>query len=164
MHDDLATFEDELRKLRPAAVSEQLETRVASMLEANPPSVIPWWQRLGFNRPAAAFGWGLVAPALTVAAVIATIQVTGFQRPPVHPASGQRQTAGNEPAPGAVRASNVLYQTQDDGVVLDGSQEPVRRVRYRSTDLVRWRNPTTGARWEVSYPREDVALVPVHVD
>ena len=169
MDDHPAEFEDELRKLRPTGVSRRLEQRIASTLAAGPPGgVVVWWQRLGFSRLSAALGWSLLSPALTAIVVVAIVQVAGLQHFRTRPASGldavSMQAAGSVPSPGTVRASHVLYQTQDDGVVLDGGREPVHRIRYRSADLIRWRNPATGVLWEVSCPREDVTLVPVHVD
>jgi hypothetical protein len=43
----------------------------------------------------------------------------------------------------------------------DGSERPVRRVRYRTQQTWRWRNPETGASLRVSYPSEEVVLIPV---
>ena len=154
MSEEPNDLEHELRRFQPAPPSEGLQRRLAAVLDH--PTRSPahtWWQRLGFNGPAAAIGWGLLSPA--AAAAMAMIF------------AGQR--TASEPLPSPVvlpvtQAANVLYQTVDEGVVMNGSQQPVRRVRYRSADQVRWHNPQSGAQWEVSYPREDVLLLPIQAE
>jgi hypothetical protein len=57
---------------------------------------------------------------------------------------------------------NVVYNARDEGLhFADGSERPVRRVRYRTQQTWRWRNPETGASLRVSYPSEEVVLIPV---
>ncbi len=169
MDDNLSPFEDELRKLRPVGISRRLQQGIASTLAAAPTADAgSWWQRLGFARPSAAWSWGLLSPVLSAAAAIIVAQAVGYQHPPTHavgvPLPGLSATAKNPPVADTVRASSVLYKTQDDGVVFDGARGAVHRFRYRSADLVRWRNPATGVLWEVAYPREDVTLAPIHVE
>jgi hypothetical protein len=43
----------------------------------------------------------------------------------------------------------------------NGSERPVRRVRYHTQQTWRWRNPETGASLRVSYPSEEIVLIPV---
>jgi hypothetical protein len=43
----------------------------------------------------------------------------------------------------------------------EGSERPVRRVRYNTRQTWRWRNPETGASLRVSYPSEEIVLIPV---
>ena len=169
MDDHFSQLEDELRKLRPVGISTDLKQRVASTLDAaSATNVGFWWQRLGFSRLSAALGWGLLSPGLGVAAAIVAVQVVGSQHPPAHvtdvPSTGSDLAAKSPLAAGTLRSSVVFYNTQDDGVVLDGTRGAVHRIRYRSADLVRWRNPETGTLWEVSYPREDVTLAPIHIE
>ena len=171
-----AQFEKELQTLRPTAVSRQLEDRIAGLLTAPAPLIherTTWWQLLGFARPAAALGWGLLSPAAVAAVTLITLRPHARSPLPSPPAS-RSKTAG-EPAPladgyvaanetaGAI-AANVVYGATDEGVVPDGGDGLARRIRYRSTDHVQWRNPRTGAEWEISYPREDVLLVPVKAE
>ena len=179
MNDDLSDFEAELRGLTPRASSEQLEQRIARQLarQAAPQAPAPWWQRIGFNRPLAAVGWGVLSPAVSIGVLLVAAHVLGFPRrlsqpPGFSSAANSDNATGVGPAvrsvrnvaPVPARAANVLYKVSDDGLVLDSEHEAVHRVRRQSADLVQWRNPTTGARWEVSYPREDVWLVPVQLD
>ena len=153
MNDEPTELERELRRFQPAPPSEKLRRRLASVLDQPAPPTVPWWQRLGFSRPAAALVWGLLSPAGAVAVALVF--------------AGHRPTGDSLPSPTAptvAQAENVLYQTLDEGVVLDGSREPRRRVCYRSTDQVRWHNPASGAQWEVSYPREDTLLIPIQAE
>jgi hypothetical protein len=58
--------------------------------------------------------------------------------------------------------SNLVYNARDEGLhFADGSERPVRRVRYNTQQTWRWRNPETGASLRVSYPSEEVVLIPV---
>ena len=58
--------------------------------------------------------------------------------------------------------TNLVYNTRDEGLhFADGSERPVRRVRYHTQQTWRWRNPETGASLRVSYPSEEVVLIPV---
>ena len=59
-------------------------------------------------------------------------------------------------------ATQVVYNTRDEGLhFADGSRQPVRRLRYQTQETCQWRNPTTGASLRVSYPSEEVVLIPV---
>jgi len=59
-------------------------------------------------------------------------------------------------------ATRLVYNTRDEGLQFPrGSGQPVRRLRYRTHETAQWRNPTTGASLRVSYPSEEVVLIPV---
>ena len=59
-------------------------------------------------------------------------------------------------------ATQVVYNTRDEGLQFaDGSQQPLRRLRYQTRETWQWRNPSTGASLRVSYPSEEVVLIPV---
>jgi hypothetical protein len=58
--------------------------------------------------------------------------------------------------------TNVVYNARDEGLhFAGGSERPVRRVRYNTQQTWRWRNPETGASLRVSYPSEEIVLIPV---
>ena len=60
------------------------------------------------------------------------------------------------------RATQVVYNTRDEGLhFAEGSPQPVRRLRYQTQETCQWRNPSTGASLRVSYPSEEVVLIPV---
>ena len=59
-------------------------------------------------------------------------------------------------------ATQVVYNTRNEGLhFADGSREPLRRLRYQTQQTWQWRNPSTGASLRVSYPSEEVVLIPV---
>jgi hypothetical protein len=171
MNDDFADLETELRSLQPLRPGVAFEERLAQAFAASatvaPVNKTPWWRQLGFHRPLAAFTWGLATPAAAVCAVL-LLHVAGGAatpraanstvRPPLAPLALAPATSGGfEPA----AASDVLYQTNDEGVVYDAQQQPARQVRYLSHETLAWRNPHTGTQVEVSYPREEVVLTPI---
>jgi hypothetical protein len=168
MNDDFADLETELRAFQPLRPTAALEARLAQALAAasHPRPAIPWWTRLGFRQPLAAFAWGFATPAAAVCAVL-VLHVQGVdasraaapiaRQPAARVAAAETASGGFEPA----KTSNVVYQTDDEGVVYDGDQQPERQVRYRSNETLAWRNPHTGAQVEVSYPREEVVLTPL---
>ena len=177
MNDDFAELENELRSFQPLRPSVALEERLAKAFAAPEPKTpaIPWWQQLGFCRPVAAIAWGLATPAAAVCAVLllhpgivaGTSPAASIERRSSAPstvaanstAEAPAATGGFEPA----ASSDVVYQTNDEGVVYDSEQQPSRQVRYRSNETLAWRNPNTGTQVEVSYPREDVVLTPISV-
>ena len=59
-------------------------------------------------------------------------------------------------------ATQVVYNTRDEGLQFaGGSKQPLRRLRYQTQQTWQWRNPSTGASLRVSYPSEEVVLIPV---
>jgi hypothetical protein len=42
-----------------------------------------------------------------------------------------------------------------------GSDQPMRRLRSQKRETFQWRNPATCASLRVSYPSEEVELIPV---
>src|SRR5262249_19264481 len=72
--------------------------------------------------------------------------------------------APNEPVNKFIPAGATQggYNTRDEGLQFtNASPQPVRRLRYHSRQTWQWRNPTTGASLRVSYPSEEVVLIPV---
>ncbi len=58
--------------------------------------------------------------------------------------------------------TQVVYDRKDEGLhYTEGQDEPMRRVRSRKRETVQWKNPQTGASLRVSYPTEEVTLIPV---
>ena len=120
-----------------------------------------WWS----------LGFGLAAAAVLILFAAVTMerrheqQQTVAQNSPAPetrptPLGKKRSTSpsGFVPAGG----TNLVYNTRDEGLHFrDGSERPVRRVRYRTQQTWRWRNPETGASLRVSYPSEEVVLIPV---
>ena len=125
------------------------------------------------------FGIGLAAAVAVVVLLLARIntdqtQTEGKEVAQVAPASETRPVlpafSGGRGVDGSMSsnkfvpagATQVVYNTRDEGLhFADGSQQPVRRLRYQTQETCQWRNPTTGASLRVSYPSEEVVLIPV---
>lgn len=167
---DLSQIENELRKLRPARPSPILFERVeeamtdcrAGASPARQPERSPYnWLSLGF---------GLAAAAVLVlfAAVKMERQESGKEiaqasREP-EPAPllnrAQKSTSIDKFVPAS--ATRLVYNKRDEGLQFGGSSgQPLRRMRYQTHETWQWRNPTTGASLRVSYPSEEVLLIPV---
>lgn len=163
---EFSELEAELKQLRPAAPSPQLTSRIEQALaEAPAPTrtagVLPrpqvrvnWWA-LGFGAAAA-------AAFLMLARVDVDKVPQQSQRlaatSPAPSQSGSQTSAGLVPD-GLTR---VVYNTRDEGLVYpEQTATPVRRVRSRSRETLQWKDASTGASLRVSYPTEEVELIPV---
>lgn len=168
---DFSELENELRKLRPAQPSPVLFERVGEALQncragasaARQPARLPynWWS----------LGFGLAAAAVLILFAVVTMehrsgheQTVAVSSPvpetrPV-PLGTERPASPSKFVP--VGGTNVVYNARDEGLhFADGSERPVRRVRYHTQQTWRWRNPETGASLRVSYPSEEIVLIPV---
>jgi hypothetical protein len=168
---DFSDLEIELKKLRPAQPSPVLFERVEHALEDcragalpdKPPVPLPynWWS----------LGFGLAAAAVLILFAVVTMERQHEER---------EATAQTLPAPAtkpmplgkeqpnlpvrfvSAGGTNVVYNARDEGLhFADGSERPVRRVRYHMQQTWRWRNPETGASLRVSYPSEEIVFIPV---
>jgi hypothetical protein len=172
---DFSELEKELRKLRPAQPSPVLFDRVGEALKDGRLSVSDakrkrwrftetpynWWS-LGFGLAAAAVL--ILFAAVTMERRHEQQQTVAQNSPapetPSAPLGRKRSTSPNRFLPAG--GTNLVYNTRDEGLhFADGSERPVRRVRYRTQQTWRWRNPETGASLRVSYPSEEVVLIPV---
>jgi hypothetical protein len=162
---DFSELEKELRKLRPAQPSPVLFERVGEALKdrtsASADATAPWWS----------LGFGLAAAAVLILFAAVTMERRHEHQQTVAQSSPAPET---QPVPlGTERSispsrfvpaggSNVVYNARDEGLhFADGSERPVRRVRYNTRQTWRWRNPETGASLRVSYPSEEIVLIPV---
>ena len=120
-----------------------------------------WWS-LGFGLAAAAVL--ILFAAVTVERLHEHQQTIAQSSPapetrPV-PLGPERSISASRFVPAG--GTNLVYNARDEGLhFADGSERPVRRVRYRTQQTWRWRNPETGASLRVSYPSEEVVLIPV---
>jgi hypothetical protein len=56
----------------------------------------------------------------------------------------------------------VVYHKRDEGLLFaSNNEQPVRRLRSMTRETLEWTNPATGASLKVSYPSEQVELIPV---
>ena len=181
---DFSELENELKKLRPARPSPILFERVEEALDDSRAgieerrSVVRRWGGLEAAPPWWSLGFGLVAAAVLV--LLAAISMERRQPEPgekvaqISPApdtrpspAGQRDGGGAQRSRSSYRfipagATQVVYNARDEGLQFArGSEQPLRRLRYQTRQTWQWRNPTTGASLCVSYPSEEVVLIPV---
>lgn len=109
------------------------------------------------------------------APVAAARDLAAAPKPAASPAAGAPRISPPEAQPAAarqfasaaardayrpVKASNVLYDLQDEGPVLLEDNTPARRVRARYVDTYTWKNPATNASLKWSVPRDEVRVLP----
>jgi hypothetical protein len=182
---DFSELENDLKALRPARPSpvlfERIEEAMAEDRKASVPSGASglWvWYR-GFTGTPYRFGIGLVAAAAAIVLLLARIDTDQTQnedkeiaqvprasetRPLLPPFSGRNRVDGSMSSSKFVPAgaTQIVYNTHDEGLQFaDSSKQPLRRLRYQTQQTWQWRNPSTGASLRVSYPSEEVVLIPV---
>lgn len=165
---EFSDLEAELKQLQPRATSPALEGRIEQALaqpETSTPTagILPRpgkfrlsWLAMGLGTAAAAalllFAQvkteRLFEPSRTVATNTATPTV----------AAPSQTLAGFVPD-GLTR---VVYNRRDEGLVFPRTaQQPVRRVRSRAREILQWTEAATGASLRVSYPTDEVELIPI---
>jgi len=173
---DFSGIEDKLRELRPVQPSDDLMTRIERALaEAPHRESLHWGKRsastAGVLPRERRFHFNWVSLGLGLAAAAALVLFARFQleRPvkktpalasitPMPQFSSTNSTAQFVPA----GLTQVVYHIRDEGLHFpNNSERPMRRVRSHTRETLRWRNPTTGASLRISYPSEEVSLVPV---
>ena len=179
---DFSELENELKKLRPAPPSPVLFARIEeAMVNSESAKII---RPDSFRVNYAALGFGLAAAAVLL--LLAKVNTDRGQGPakniaqnsgvpeakPLVPAARELREGG--PAGRGVEgprssdefipagATQVVYNTRDEGLQFTNrSEQPLRRLRYQTKETWQWRNPATGASLRVSYPSEEVVLIPV---
>lgn len=167
---DFSELENELRKLRPLQPSAVLFERVGEALENCRAGVLAARQaRLPYNWWS--LGFGLAAAAVLILFAVVTMEHRRDAQQTIAQTSAPTET---QSAPQRIERSssrskfipaggtNVVYNARDEGLhFAGGSERPMRRVRYHTQQTWRWRNPETGASLRVSYPSEEIVLIPV---
>jgi hypothetical protein len=163
---DFSELENQLKKLRPLSPSEDLAARIERALAEPTPTttagVLSRARRLQIN-------WLSLGISLAAATVLLLFARFGVD----HPVKKTPTIASRAPSSIVPSASNsaefvpvgltqVVYHTRDEGLhYATGSDQPVRRLRSRTRETCQWRNANTGATLCVSYPSEEVSLVPI---
>ena len=163
--DDFSELEGELKKLRPAPVSDELRARIEVALAH--PAATPTAGVL--PRPSRRTGlWWSLGLGLSTASALVLVWLAFFaEPPPAAPVLAQKTTAvpaaAYDPGLQPAALTQVVYRRRDEGLVFspNQSERPLRRVRYDTRETMQWRNPQTGASLRVSYPAEQVVLTPV---
>ncbi len=166
---DFSDLEAELKKMRPRPASPDLASRIEISLSeevagrgiATAGVLAKPERRFRLNW----FALGLGLAAATTFLLLARVTVDRPSKSPglalltpapITPAA----KVANEFVPTAM--TQVVYDTKDEGLhFAEGKDEPMRRVRSRKRETVQWKNPQTGASLRVSYPKEEVTLIPV---
>ena len=163
---DFSELEAELKQLRPAAPSADLAKRIERGLEqaateTRTAGILP--------RPKARVNWFALGLGVAAAAAFLMLARLDFDKAP----QGPERIAAASPAPSMTQApaptglvpdglTRVVYNTRDEGLLFpEEVKRPVRRVRSRSRETLQWRDVDTGASLRVSYPTEEVELIPV---
>jgi hypothetical protein len=164
---DFSELESELKKLRPRPASPDLTARIEVGLAevagrgTATAGVLP--KRRSFRPNWFALGFGLAAAAIFL--LLARVNVDQPSK-----STGLALLTPAPIAPGAklddafipAAMTQVVYDRKDEGLhYTEGQEEPMRRVRSRKRETVQWKNPQTGATLRVSYPKEEVTLIPV---
>ena len=160
---DFSELEAELKKLRPAPVSEELVTRIERDLAPTEPVATagvlpPPLRRVNL--------WSL-GLGLASATALILLALAHFAEPPqIAPTLAEenpRSVPPNDPGLQPSALTRVIYHRRDEGLVFspNQSERPLRRVRYETRETMQWRDPQTGASLRVSYPAEQVVLTPV---
>jgi len=176
MDESLQELENELKRLTPRRPSPALRERIERELQRVEPAQFPRASKVSVFPSWKWRGWSLAAAAAAV--VVAGVVFVGRpgqgnvpdeiarQNPstPAQPvAPPEVADLAQTPAPNVyrpVRATNVLYDLQDDGTVYLSDNTPARRVRYRYVDTYTWKNPATNASLKWTVPRDEVRVIP----
>jgi len=168
---DFSEIENELKKLRPAQASRELFVRIEQVLAAPEISERKIIRPNRFRVNWVAIGFGLAAAALFIVLAqistdrtpkqgdsIAQISSAPETRPVLTGPEGSISSSEFVPA----GATQVVYNTRDEGLQFPGgSEQPLRRLRYQTHQTWQWRNPATGASLRVSYPSDEIVLIPI---
>lgn len=164
---EFSDLEAELKQMRPAAPSAALVTRIERALEeaaTSTPSagVLP-------RRPTVRFNWFTLGFGVAAAAAFLLLIRPNVERAPQKAPA----VASMKPTPGSTVTrpmqamvpdglTRVVYNTRDEGLHFpQNSDQPMRRRRARSRETLQWKDSQTGASLRVSYPTEEVELIPV---
>jgi hypothetical protein len=166
---DFPEIENELRALRPLPPSAELMKRVTAELETD--GATAGREPENIVRPVRyAFAWSAIGVGLAAAAAVMILLRVHSPVAPTNdqnlaassPSSRIPATALNSAQYIPEGATHVVYRTQDEGILFPrGSDNPVRRFRSSGRETLQWVNPKTGASLRVTYPSEEVQLIPV---
>ena len=166
---DFSKIENELRKLRPARPSPILFERIEeAMIGGRATSHPRQPERLRYNWLSLGFGLAAAAVLVLFAAVKMERQESGKEiaqttrEPEAAPLLNRPQKSPSTDKFVPAGATRLVYNTRDEGLQFASSSgQPLRRMRYQTHETWQWRNPTTGESLRVSYPSEEVVLIPV---
>jgi hypothetical protein len=160
---DFSELETQLQKLRPAQPSADLVERVERALaqperSTSTAGVLQRERRFHFDW--LSIGLGLAAATALILFALLRLQQPSTRTPSIASSSPAPVVSRDQLIPAGL--TQVVYHTRDEGVHFPtNSEEPMRRVRSHTRETLQWRNPKTGATLRISYPKEQVSLLPV---
>jgi hypothetical protein len=156
-------LESELKKLRPVQPSPELVSRIESALTNGGTSMSKVIRPERFRVSWLGLGLGLAAAATFL--ILARVDFRPSDKTKQTNVSGTpslQQKAAALPNYQATGLTQVVYSKHDEGLVFPpGAEGPSRRVRTAKRETLRWRDQQSGAQLAVSYPTEEVTLIPV---
>ena len=156
-------LESELKKLRPVRPSAELMSRVESALADAREGTVKIIRPQHFRINWLGLGLGLAAAATFLIFARVDFRPTDKTKQTIASATPSlQQRAAALPNYQATGLTQVVYSKRDEGLVFpSGADGPSRRVRTARRETLQWRDRQTGARLVVSYPTEEVTLIPV---
>ena len=138
--------------------------------EARPSIIRPQTRPSGSDFRVNWLGLGLGLAAAATFLILARVDFRPGDKTKAGPAGGNlasatptlEQRAAALPNYQPTGLTEVVYGRHDEGLVFPrGPTQPVRRVWTAKRETLRWRDRETGAQLAVSYPAEEVTLIPV---
>ena len=160
---DFSEVERELKKLRPVQPSAELMSRVGSALANSEEGTAKVIRPEQFRIKWLGLGVGLAAAATFLIFARIDFHPNARTKPTIASATRSlQQRAAALPNYQATGLTQVVYRQHDEGLVFPpGAEGPSRRVRTAKRETLRWRDQQSGAQLAVSYPTEEVTLIPV---
>ena len=172
---DFSELEGELKKLRPTRASAELISRIERALadageSADNNIIRPQSRPSGSDFRISWLGLGLGLAAAAAFLILARVDLRPGDKTKAEPAGNTlasatptlEQRAAVLPNYQATGLTQVVYGRHDEGLVFPrGATQPSRRVWTAKRETLRWRDRETGAQLAVSYPTEEVTLIPV---
>jgi hypothetical protein len=160
---DFGELESELKKLRPVQPAPELVSRIKSALADSGTSASKVIRPESFRVNWLGLGLGLAAAATFLIFARVDFRPTDKTRQTIASATPSlQQKAAALPNYQATGLTQVVYSKRDEGLVFPpGAERPSRRVRIAKRETLQWRDRQSGAQLAVSYPTEEVTLVPV---
>jgi hypothetical protein len=170
---DFSDLEAKLKALRPAPLRDSVVARVEQAMAAPVDPITPSTPADNIVRPYQFRRQWIVGLSLAAAAAVLLLLRVNFRTPEttkrVASASPQSTSVPTESPRSALPntfipagATQVVYHKRDEGLLYaQNSEQPMRRLRSITQETWQWKNPATGASLQVSYPSEQVELIPI---
>jgi hypothetical protein len=170
---DFSDLEAKLKALRPAPLRDSFVRRMEQAMAAPVDPAAPPALAHNIVRPYQFRRQWIVGLSLAAAAAVLLLLPVNFRTRETTKraasASPQSTSVPTESPRSAVPntfvpagATEVVYHKRDEGLLFaKNSEQPLRRLRSITQETWQWKNPATGASLEVSYPSEQVELIPI---